>query len=149
MGRAIFEDLSVVPVWKADLDPSRVPDLAELIEGLTARESVWEDRLAEVRAHSELQAAVFAAREAARAARETALISRLEQRGRVIDELTMFLSEMTSLRQEEAQALEETQRALRVAKTRLAKARRAAKPLGMRRVKKVGDVRDPDSAPVD
>ena len=35
MGRAVFEDLSVAPEWKADLDPSSssAPDLNELIDG--------------------------------------------------------------------------------------------------------------------
>ena len=149
MGRTVFQDLSVVPDWKVDLDPDRVPELAELVEGLTARDQAWADQVAAIRARSEQQAAFFAEREATHSARESVLISRLEQRGRVIDELTMFLSEMTSLRQEEAQALEETENALKIAKTRLAKTRRAAKLVTAGRLKKARKTRESDSVPVD
>ena len=149
MGRTIFQDLSVVPEWKVDLDPNRVPELEELLKGLAAREKAWAEQVAAIRGRSEQQAAFFAEREAAHSARETALISRLEQRGRVIDELTMFLSEMTSLRQEEAQALEETQEALKLAKSRLAKTRRAARLISSKRSKKPRLTPGSSSVPID
>ena len=149
MGRAVFEDLSAAPEWKAEIETAPVPDLDELLEGLSARESVWVKRLAEIRAQAERQAAVFAAREAAQAAREKSLISRLEQRGRVIDELTTFLGELTSVRQEEAHVLEETQRALRIAERRLAKTRSAARVVAIRQLKSAGTATDPELSAID
>ena len=149
MSRAFAEDFRWIPTIPGDVEVARVPDLEELIAGLRAREAAWNRELGELQTHSEQQAAVFAKREAAAASREAALLSRLEQRGRVIDELTMFLSEMTSLRQEEAQALEETENALKIAKTRLAKTRRAAKLVTAGRLKKARKTRESDSVPVD
>ena len=90
-------------------------------------------RLDELRETQERQSAAFAAREATLAAREATLVARVEERGRVIVELTAHLGLLTARREDDRHALERARQSIRVALARRsAAARRKAIALAVR-----------------